>query len=250
MPAEKARVVAVEGEGEAARFRVPQVRLPDAAVARRINTSIVKQVLETVALPASYSGSVGQALALAQKACCTEEETGTPRPGRGLTSCTYQVLYNDGRLLCLEFRLEFTGAYSWGTVRHAAFDMTTGRKLALMDIVADSPRYLRQTLQRAIDRRIAQTLAESLESAGDTSVVADLAERFNWQPLTRHVWFAETAGPGLDDFSVSEHGICVFYQPWLPPALWQYLPEADYFFPFTKLKLTASWRHLGNKKSR
>lgn len=137
------------------------------------------------------------------KTCCTNEETGQRQPACGLTGCAYRVLYNCGRLLSLEFDLEFTGAYSWNSVRHAVFDLQTGKKAGITDILAGSPARMRQQLRLAISHHVAKALADCFETEQDSSLVAELTERFHWNIKTQQVESAEESSSILNYFSVS-----------------------------------------------
>ncbi|UYZ63960.1 hypothetical protein [Hymenobacter weizhouensis] len=175
---------------------------------------------------------------LAQRRCCIDidEETGQRRPAQGLTGCSYQVLHNDGRLLSFEFNLEHTGAYSWQNTQHAVFDVRTGQRLRLTDVVAETPARVRQLLRVAINRRLTKTLNELWEESQDSAEVQALAERFTYNLRTHQVEYTSAAEPTLEDFTITARGITIFYQPWLPPAWWPHSPESAYFFPFTALR--------------
>ena len=228
---------------EAAGFEVPQVKLPNPAAARRINRAIVRQMLVE---PAELDSAVlepARALRQVLAACCTNED-GQPQPGQGLTGVSYRVLRNSNRLLSFEYSLEFTGAYTYGTIRHATFDISTGQLLRLADIV-DNPRsQLQLHLRKAINRRIKATLTDALQDQNDSDGMSSLIERFNWDVKTQQVRFGDAGGPVLNDFAVSEQGIKLFYAPWLPPSLWSYAPDSAYVFPLERSRLQPAWQHL------
>src|SRR5688572_7082604 len=92
-PALSARVVAVTEEGKETRFKVPQVQLSNAAVARRINRCLVRLVLSE---ETDSTLSISQQLQQAARACCYDAENGLGwnTVGHGLTSCSYSILLN------------------------------------------------------------------------------------------------------------------------------------------------------------
>lgn len=91
--------------------------------------------------------------------------------------------------MSLEYRQEFTGAYSWEHALHVTFDLRTGRQLALTDLIADLPVQLTRRMHGAISRRFGEALAEM---AADISVAA---ERFGWNWSAKGVRFQ--SNPGL-----------------------------------------------------
>lgn len=219
-------------------FTVPQVKLPNAAVARRINQALLRLLIGDHAEAVDSLGTPRQQLRQAVRECCP----GQGAASSGLTAAEYKVLLNQHFLLSFEFSVEFTGAYSWGRTEHATFDLRTGRLLRLADLVADLPVQLERRMEGAINRRIGASMAEIAAESQDPAEIADLAERFHWNKATRRVNFKaggaadEAAEISLDEFALTPDALLLFYRAGLPHAIFNFEPDETYHFPYGRLQ--------------
>jgi len=152
-----ARVYAVQEEG----FSLPQVQLPDAAAARRINRRL-RQVLLTAPVMAhrhdrgpapDSTAPVRRQLRQVYRGCCYDAETRMWKVGQGYTGLGYEILLNQHGLLSLRADTEFTIRHQDYESRYLTFDLRTGRQLTLTDVVAEPLPRLRRRMQGAINRR-------------------------------------------------------------------------------------------------
>lgn len=232
----RAQVYRVPATGEATRFEVPQVRLPDAAAARRINATLVRLLISSEAGGIDSAASVMQQLRQASRECCYDPDTRQWTVGHGLTGCGYQVLFNQGGLLSLAYTSQFTGAYSWERTSHVTFDLRTGRVMALADLVADAPAQLQRRMRNAINRRLADELRKTAATYGDSATVAYVAEQFQWDWATRQV--KPALGDGLADlteFALTPQKLLLFYRVDFPHINLNFEPDDTYRFAYPGL---------------
>lgn len=236
------------------RFQVPQVHLPDAVVARRINRRIIQLMLGEATDPTL---SLSQQLGQAKRTCCYDAENGRGwnTVGQGLTGCQYQVLLNAHGLLSLELYREFTGAYAWESTEHATFDLRTGQVLTLADLVVDSPAQLTRRMHGAISRRLTAELAAMHTNGSDSADIAVVAERFCWDWSAKRVRFQSDPGPAeearadepdLENFALTPHELRLYYGPVLPHIALHLEPDNTYHFPYTRLQLRKALLPLTN----
>ncbi|AWM32435.1 hypothetical protein DDQ68_06305 [Hymenobacter nivis] len=159
---------------------MPQVKLADAAVARRINRALLQLLVR-----AHAAGDVDslrtprQQLRQADQASRYDADEKVSRNyGRGLVGADYNVLLNQGFSLLFGFTLEFVGVQPMQETGHVTFDLRTGRPLRLADVVADEPAQLTLRTEGAINRRMGETLVEIVATINDSAEVAGLTERF------------------------------------------------------------------------
>ncbi|MBD2767892.1 hypothetical protein IC235_08295 [Hymenobacter sp. BT664] len=223
---------------------MPQVQLANAAVARRINRCLVRLVLSE---ETDSTLSISQQLRQAARACCYDAENGLGwnTAGHGLTACNYSVLLNQRGLLSLQYAQEFTGAYSWEQESYVTFDLRTGRRLALADLVADSPAQLRRRMHNAITRRFGEALAEMAVDQEESADVAMVAEHFCWDWSTKRVRFESDPGPAgedraaepdLESFALTPHELRLYYGRLLPHVIQNYEPDNTYHFPYARVQ--------------
>ena len=231
----RAQVYRVPATGEAARFEVPQVRLPGAVAARRINRRIL-QLLIGDNTGASVSAALAiQQLRQASRECCYDPDTRQWTVGHGLTGCGYQVLFNQGGLLSLAYTTEFTGAYSWEQTSHVTFDLQTGRVVTLADLVADAPAQLQRRMRRAINRRLADELRQTAKTYGDPATVTYVAEQFHWDWATKQVQPALGDLADLSEFALTPRKLLLFYRIGFPHINLNFEPDDTYRFAYTGL---------------
>ncbi|MGI4886397.1 MAG: hypothetical protein ACRYFR_15685 [Janthinobacterium lividum] len=236
-PSGRARVYSVV-EGD---FAVPQVKLPDAAVARRINRALLRLIIADRAEGVDSLGTPQQQLRQAARASRYDAGAQALRSAaQGFVGADYETLLNQDFLLSLGFGLEFVGAYPSRETKHATFDLRTGRRLRLGDLIADPPAQLTRRLQGAINRRMGEKLAEIAADSNDPAEVADLTERFHWNRTTRRVNFETDGHAGgavvvLDDFALTPPALLLFYQVGLPHAILNFEPDDTYRFPYARV---------------
>ncbi|RZL02460.1 MAG: hypothetical protein EOO62_22235 [Hymenobacter sp.] len=232
----QAQVYRVPATGEATRFEVPQVRLPDAAAARRINATLVRMLISSEAGGIDSAASAMQQLRQASRECCYDPDTRQWTVGLGLTGCGYQVLFNQGGLLSLAYTSQFTGAYSWERTSHVTFDLRTGRVMALADLLADAPAQLQRRMRNAINRRLADELRQIAETYGDSATVAYVAEQFQWDWATKQV--KPSLGDSLADlteFALTPQKLLLFYRVDFPHINLNFEPDDTYRFAYAGL---------------
>ena len=224
------------------RFQVPQVRLADAAMARRINRSIVRRILRGVnadSVAVDTTASLATQLRQAERECCGN------KPAQGLTGCSYKILLNEHGLLSVELYYEYTGAYSCEETDHITLDMRTGRHLALADVVADPPAQLRRRMHGAISRRFGEALADMAMNGTDTADGSIVAECFHWDRKAKRVLFQSDTGPrdedraaepDLESFALTSQELRLYYGKVLPHAIQNLEPDGTYHFPFSRLQ--------------
>ncbi len=224
-------------------FTVPQVRLPNTAVAQRINRTLLRLVVGDHADNVDSLGTARQQLRQADRASRYDaNEKVLYDYGRGLVGADYNVLLNQDFLLSLGFTLEFTGAHPMQKTGHVTFDLRTGRPLRLADAVADSPGQLTPRMDGAINRRMGETLAEIVTTTDDSAQVADLTERFHWNKATRRVNFARAGRPdgapgiALDEFALTPRALLLFYRFELPHVIQNFEPDDTYRFPYARVR--------------
>lgn len=230
LSAGRANVYAIKEPSRFSQFVVPQVRLLNAVAAARINRQLLQQVIGgnadgEISHAANPRAQLRQAATLE---CC-------------FSGARYKVLLNQDNLLSLEFVLEFHGAYYYERTDHAVFDLRTGQRLTLADLLADPAAQMRRRLSAAINRRIGEFLADT--ATYDTATIANLAERFHWNAATRRVDFQtdaapETEQPALNDFALITGTLLLFYRVDLPYSQSSLTPDDTYRFPYTRLQPT------------
>ena len=239
----RAQVYTVATTAVDARFQVPQVRLPDAAVARRINRVLLRDVtgyFETVDSAASPVRQLRQAA----RECCYNEATKSWQEfgNGGRTATAYTVLLNQDFLLSLAIshdnadRTELGGSYF-------TFDLRTGRLLTLGDLLADPPAQLNQRFGAAINRRLRDDLAEVTAIYGDSAVIDDVSRLYGfhgvdeWNTAPRHQAAADTVVdyqyPG--EFALRPKALLLFHSVGMMPAQYEFLPNDTYIFPYERL---------------
>ncbi|OON70205.1 hypothetical protein B0919_05580 [Hymenobacter sp. CRA2] len=212
-----------EGQG---RFELPQVQLPDAAVAARLNQAIVAASfwMEADWLQLSTRQAVQRCLREYQE-----------NDKQGLTSLSYNVVCNEHGVLTLALTSDYLGAYPYTDTRCFVFDTRTGRRLRVADLVRDTTA-LRTRWRTAISQRVAAHLrADLVETLGDSAVAAELPALLHWNAAKQQVTF-EANEPRFDDFAVTRRGLTLAYSFGLPHVIQAAEPERDYSFTYAELR--------------
>ena len=238
-PAGRADIYAVLGAGKGAQFSLPQVRLADEVAATRINRSIARAVVSEADAPIDTTAALPRQLRqIAGQPCC-------------LSGARFQTLLNQGNLLSLKLTLEFHGAYYYERPLYLVFDLTSGQRLTLAALVADSPAQLAHRLEGAVNRRIGEFLGDT--ATGEHAGRAALAERFGWDSGTRRVRFSTAAVPteapavDLAEFALTPHTLLLFYRVRLPATMLADIPEETYRFPYARLQARGRLAELVQK---
>ncbi|MDJ0367230.1 hypothetical protein QMK33_18940 [Hymenobacter sp. H14-R3] len=203
--------------------RLPQVQLPNAAAASRINAVLVQHLAEVAdtVLPALS----GQAVRLARP--MLRNHSG----GNASGSLLYEVRYNAHGLLSLAFTVNQPGA-SIEDVHHLTFDLGMGRQLRPADLVAQ-PRALARSLAKRCAARKAETLqaiAEALPDDPDMQAqLAGIVGEMDAVPLADF------------DFYLTRHGLVFFnlLTKNFPHPYYNLAPEPEYRYSFAELR---PWR--------
>ena len=210
------------------RFVVPQVRLTNAVVSDRINRELADvslgEDLEAIPSPLTALAGVRQAQAEYQA-----------KSRSGFVGARYEVLYNDYGLLSVEFKADYLGAHSSSTVRHATFDLRTGRLLEVRDLVADTLA-LRSRWLQSINRRIANHLRKlpAEYPQMDADLLADVRRRLYWNDSTQTVQL-EGDDPRFYDFALTPFGLMLYYDFGFPHVVEALQPDSDYLFSYAML---------------
>ncbi|WP_460677059.1 hypothetical protein [Hymenobacter coalescens] len=232
------------------RFQVAQVKLANAAVARRINQRVADLMTNS---EAPSGQSLRQRLKAAERDCCYDEETNRwMNAGSGLTGASYSVLLNQQGLLSLEYVMESTGNYSWLATAHVTFDLRTGNELQLADLVADSPAQLTARMRGAINRRFGEAMATATKAGADSATLAYMTETLYWDSRAGRVRFGTlteegATPPQLEDFAVTPKALLLFYDAGFHRLRPSFEPDATYRFPFARLKPNSILQPLVNE---
>ena len=237
----RAQVFTLPVSGEAGRFQIPQVKLPEAAVARRINRQLLAYVTGQFSA-IDPQASPQRQLYQAARACCYDEDLRRwSAVGTGFTGTEYRVLLNQGFLLSVAFADENGGLLQPGA-HHLTFDLRTGRRLALTDLVADPPAQLRHRLEAAVSRRLRNELATVAANYGDFDTIDQVAQLYGisapWH-MTPARGRAEGAGAEeitLQEFALTPRAVLLFYTVGMSRLEFEFLPDDAYTFPFDRLQ--------------
>ena len=230
----RAETYAVLGAGKGAQFSLPQVRLADEATAQRINRAIARAVVSQAKAPVDTTAALPKQLRqVANEDCC-------------LTGARFQVLLNQGNLFSVKLSLEFRGTPSYERQRYLVFDLGTGQRLPLTALVADPPAQLTHRLEMAVNRRLAEFLADSAlrSHPGRTA----LAQGLHWSAATRQLDLAAGAtAVALDEFALTPHALLLFYPTDQQAASLADIPEETYRFPYARLQARGRLAELVQK---
>ncbi|MGI4871931.1 MAG: hypothetical protein ACRYFX_12235 [Janthinobacterium lividum] len=250
-PGSRAQVSAVVTAEAAEGFRVPQVRLPNAAVARRINRQLLRYVTANFRSIDSTAAPARQLYQAARECCYDQETKGWRAGGDGLTAVSYTVLLNQDYLLSLEFS-DDEGGLTQPETHHLTFDLRTGRRLTLTDLLADPPAELNRRLGWAVNRRLREELANVAAAYGDSTTIDYVAQlygfygRDEWNTTPRHDFTSPAVPDSLYDydqlvkyelaeFALRPQALLLFHPVGMSRLNLEFLPSETYTFPFERL---------------
>ena len=222
-------------------FKVPQVQLPNAAAAARINHWLLRYAraeFSTVDSTASPQRQLAQA---ARECCYDKDEKTWLAAGDGLTATTYKVLLNQDYLLSLEFQHDYGGLSELAT-HHFTFDLRTGRLLALTDLLADAPAQLNRRLAAAVSRRLHEELASVVADLGDSVTIAHVAGLYGlapWDTTPQHDLrpsLKQEPDASLPEFALRRDAVLLFHPIGMARFDIPYQPDESYVFPFRRLQ--------------
>lgn len=245
----QATIYQVAVQGEAARFEVPQVHLPDAAVARRINRRLLAFVTSEFSTIDSTASPRRQLEQVARECCYDEDSKTWLAGGVGLSGTSYSVLLNQNYLLSFEFSRDWQGLTEPATY-HLTFNLRTGQLLTLAELVADPPAQLEWRLGLAISRRLHDELAGVVASYGDDStLIAHVAQLYGIEEWSATPQAAQRlyAGSGaavdpseylfyLTEFALRPDALLLFHPVGMRRLDFEFLPDETYVFPYARLQ--------------
>ncbi len=208
------------------RFEVPQVRLSNAAVARRINATLLHLLLTANLEDTTRAVSVRQAIRRA-----VAEYNANSRIG--MFSTGYEVLLNRAGLLSLALVHEYMGAYPSTATSHVTFDVHTGRQLALPDLLSDTLALRQQWHQRIEARLRAYRLEVTQDATYDSTDWETVCEYTGWNDTTQHL--RPAALPCLGEFALTPKGLVLYTSFSFPHVVLNLAPEDDYLFAYSTL---------------
>lgn len=237
----RAETYAVLGAGKGAQFSLPQVRLPDEVVSQLINRTISRTVRQAAEQAVDTTAALPRQLRqIASQACC-------------LRGTRFQILLNQNYLFSVKLTLEFRGAYSYENQCYLVFDLATGRRLGLAELVADPPAQLTRRLEGAVNRRIGEYLGDTATS--EHGGRAALAGQFGWDFAKRRMRFStldkpsDVTAPNLDEFALTPHALVLFYRVGLPKSMLIDIPDGTYRFPYSRLQARGRLAELVQKSA-
>lgn len=242
-PGSWAQVYSVPTTKTSNAFQVPQVKLPDAAVTRRINRLLLRRFRDEIEGEVDSMASPRQQLQQAVRLCCFDEDTKSWRAGGdGLTDTDYGVLLNQDYLLSFEFINSYRGLLEpYG--EHLTFDLRTGRLLTVSDLVADPPDQLGRRLQAAVSRRLRDNLANAAAVYGDDSAriarMAEVYEIVTWDTTPQRGQAFDTADgaeASLYNFALTPDALLLFHPIGMRRFDFEFLPDDTYIFPWARLQ--------------
>jgi len=149
----------------------------------------------------------------------------------GLISGSYEVLFNQGNILSIQWCGETMGAYPSGYCTYKNLDVRNGSLIALSDVYQSAGvEYILNQTASTINLRLKE-LSEGEEVSEDSQDwIAELsAERAFGMEV-------------LNEFSFDEKGITIRYDIGFPHAIQCYEPDGDVFFPYEDLE---KWKKKG-----
>ncbi|RZK26316.1 MAG: hypothetical protein EOO63_14855 [Hymenobacter sp.] len=214
-------------------YNVPQVALPNAVVARRINQRLARLLVQCEDPDAVDSlATLPRQLQQAKRASDFDENKQLLANSQGFIGCSYTVLLNQGGLLSLAYQCDFRWNQEASTTGHVTFDLRTGRPLRLAQLVADSATQLQRRMQAAINRRLKEHLAEITEEYGDSVTVAYVADRYGWDWATKSVGLTAD----LSEFALTPKRLLLFYKVDFQRINAPFQMDETYQFSYNSLK--------------
>ena len=212
---------------DAPSFEVPQVELPNALAAHRINQLLTRLLLTNYLEDTTQAPTAAPAVHRAVAEYKANNQI-------GLTGTGFQVLFNRAGLLSLTLTTETVGAYPSTSISHATFDTRTGRLVTLPQLLTDTLA-LRQQWHQRLTKRVAnylQTMA--YESPSNSDDQATVREHTGWNDATHEINAA--ALPPLRDFALTAKGLVLYSAFDFPHVVLALAPPDDYLFTYAELK--------------
>ncbi|GGG53993.1 hypothetical protein [Hymenobacter glacieicola] len=182
-------------------------------------------------------------LAQVARECCYDEDLKRWwTSGAGTSGIGYDVLLNQNDLLSVGYQMEYQGLTHPYT-EHLTFDLRTGRRLTLADLVADSPAQLGCRLQAAMSNRLRDKLTGVAAGFGDSTQLARVSELYeleDWNITPQrglHLDTAHGAEADVTDFALRPDAFRLFHHVGMSRYNFQFLPDERYGFPFARLQL-------------
>ncbi|OUD12346.1 hypothetical protein [Thioflexithrix psekupsensis] len=207
---------------EVKNYRFPVIELEDAAVAEKINQSLVKEVL----LPILENAPAENATAASLLQTIFDEALLTSNPELAeYSGIDYHLTYHDNGLLSLMLTVEYMGAYPSQHIEYLNFDLSDGRLLTKEDfLAANQIKPFQKELGKFVTRRIKERAKEVASDFGDTpkAFISTVNEAIDPDYLKR--------------FQITTKGVIFYVDYGLPHALKALEPENDYLFLYKNLK--------------
>lgn len=159
-----------------------------------------------------------------------------------MTGAEYRVLLNQGFLLSLAIDKAFIYNHEDNETEHITFDLRTGRRLTLADVVADPPAQLSRRFDGAISRRLWDDLAGVAAEYGDSATIAYVASLYglyDWNTPTARVPYSNTVAEVQwllsADFALQPNALLLFHRVGIERINAEFWPDDTYTFPFARL---------------
>ena len=211
-------------------FALPEVWLANARVAARINRQLRASFWESL-----VNGASGQQVpfgepvpATARQAVRRAQAYYAAHGPTGFTRAGYAVRHNGQGLLSLELTSGLDSAYPSDYRAHFTFDLRTGRRVTLRQLVTDTLALRRQWWQ-AVRRRVAPMIPDLLP--GSPELAATL-QQASIAPNTL----------SFHDFLLTDAGLVLYHDFDFPHVMRAGAPAADYRFPYAAIRRLLSPR--------
>ncbi len=213
-------------------FALPEVRLANTRVAAHINRQLRASFWENMVNGASghEASFVEPVPATARQAVRRAQAYYAAHSPTGFTRAGYAVRYNCQGLLSLELTSGLDFAYPSDYRAHFTFDLRTGRRLSVRQLVTDTLA-LRRAWRQAVRRRVAPMVPDLLP--GSPELAATLQQ-------TGTVPNALS----LHDFLLTDGGLVLYHDFDFPHVMQAGAPAADYLFPYATIRRWLSPRGL------
>jgi hypothetical protein len=140
------------------------------------------------------------------------------------TDLTYEVNYNQDRLLSMSYQIVGVGAYVSGYTKHVAVNLETGNVIRLDDMF--KPLALGMLAQRLDGRLQAEIKAKIAQIKVDDPQFSETSLFANHRFRIRN----------LEKFSISAQGVTFYYDYGFPHVALAYEPSGRFLMPFSELQ--------------
>ncbi len=151
-----------------------------------------------------------------------------------ITTTSYWVNYDEGKILSVSLWLEGYSAYTWGYEKRYSFNLSDGSLLQIEDLVKEEK--ITQIILLA-DKKLQENIEEGKEH------VKNLAEELDEVNKEYVEWWSERAKEesfrrsDLDNFKIIEEGVVFTYTGFdLGRGVRELEPEKDIFFSFKEME--------------